>query len=148
MTNQGKAKTVRKGLYWIIVGRETRYAPWFLGRKKSYKLLPPTREQFIELAKVRNDLELRPSETGSKREKNTLVVDPSGKAKGKLYLNSDQCWIKNPDSATLSWMIELARELNGRVVDYAGRAYISPTEYYLHPEDKEVLENRGFKLPK
>ncbi|PPD55575.1 MAG: hypothetical protein CTY11_01380 [Methylomonas sp.] len=148
MNDKDKAKTVRKGLYWIIVDRETRYAPWFLGRKKSYRLLPPTREQFIELAKVRNDLELRPSETGSKQEKDTLVVDPSGKAKGKLYLNSGECMIKNPDSTTLSWMIELAHELSGRVVDYAGRAYISPTEYYLHPEDKEVLENRGLTLPK
>ncbi|WP_415878834.1 hypothetical protein [Methylomonas sp. TEB] len=110
--------------------------------------MPPTREQFIELAKVRNDLELGPSETGSKREKDALVVDPTCKAKGKLILNSGACWIKNPDAATLSRMIELAHELNGRVVDHAGRAYTSPTEYYLHPEDKEVLENRGLKLPK
>ncbi len=138
----------RKGLYWIIVGRETRYGPWFLGRKKTYRLLPPTMEQFMELMKFRNDVELHSSETGSKREKDVLIVDPMNKVRGKLYLNSGQCWIKNPDETTLSWMIELASALNGRVVDYEGRTYTSPVEYYLHPEDKEVLENRGLKLPK
>lgn len=102
----------------------------------------------MELAKTRDDVELRPSKTGSKQEKDTLIVDPTHKVKGKLYLNSGKCMTKNPDEATLSWMIELASKLNGRVVDYAGRTYTSPTEYYIHPEDKEVLENRGLKLPK
>jgi RNase P/RNase MRP subunit p29 len=107
-----------------------------LGAPPSYRN-PITVEQLRSLATTRADVELRVGETGTKATKDIIVVDPTGKAGGTLFLIDGRLQIRNPDDRTIEWMLELGAALNGRVVDSTRRTYRTSHETYVHPDDVE-----------
>lgn len=92
-------------------------------------------EQLVALARQRTDVEVRVGDTGSRAERDWVLVDPNGKARGVLTLIDGRLLTPNPDPTTLQWMLDLAEALNGRVVDSTRRTYRTPTETYIHPDD-------------
>ncbi|WP_347258074.1 hypothetical protein [Methylocaldum sp.] len=134
---------VKKGLFFIVLGLKTRYGPWWLGRKKLFYYLPPSLAQLKALAKARNDIALKESDTGSRAEKGTLVFDPMGDIPGKLFLSKSHLMTKNSDEKTLKWMIEIATQLGGRVKDNRNRTYRSCDDYYVDPADEEAARHNA-----
>ncbi|MDP2174129.1 MULTISPECIES: hypothetical protein [Methylococcaceae] len=134
---------VIKGLFFIVLGLETKQGPWWLGSKKVYYYLPPSLEQLQALANQRSDIVLKESDTGSRAERDTLVLDPTGNISGKLYLSKSHLMTKNPDENTLNWMIDIAKQLNGRVKDNRSRTYRSSDDYYVDPKDEEVVKHNA-----
>jgi t-SNARE complex subunit (syntaxin) len=97
--------------------------------------MPLQLTQIEALAKTRGDIEVRVGETGTKSARDMIVVDPTGKAKGVLTLIDGRLQARNPDERTIQWMLDLAQDLNARVVDNTRRTYRTPTEKYIHPDD-------------
>lgn len=102
-------------------------------RKLPFKL-----EQLAALAARRNDVELRTADTGTKARKDLVLVDPTGAVPGELLFIDGRLQIPDPEPATLRWMIALAAELGGRVVDNTLKTYRSPAETYVHPDDEDA----------
>ncbi|MGE0254356.1 MAG: hypothetical protein AB7N54_08630 [Alphaproteobacteria bacterium] len=98
----------------------------------------PLRLEDIEnLARSRDDVALRLVGNRSGTPSSTFVFDPTGKIRGSLLFFDGRLQTKNPDEATIVWMIELARALDARVIDNMRRTYRTPTEKYIHPDDIE-----------
>lgn len=132
---------IKKGLFFIVLGLEMQCGPWWLGGKKVFYYLSPSLDQLKGLAEIRSDIALKESDTGSRAEKDTLVFDPTGNIPGKLYLSKSHFMTKNPDEKTLSWMIEIAKQLGGRVKDNHNRTYRSYDNYYVDPADEEAARH-------
>lgn len=100
---------------------------------------PITLEQLKSLAAKRADVAIR-AEMGlnPKAEKEILLFDPTGAASGELLFIDGRLQIRDPTEATIRWMLLLAEELDGRVSDNTGKTYRSPTEKYIHPDDKDA----------
>lgn len=111
-----------------------------LGPPPSRKL-PIKLEQLTALAARRKDVEIRTEVTGTKVKKDLVVVDPTGEALGELFFFDGRLQTRNPTDATLRWMLLLAEELGGRVMDNTGQTYRSPTEKYVHPDDKDARKH-------
>lgn len=105
---------------------------------------PPSRkhpirlEQLTALAAQRPDVEVRAAETGTKAKKDLVVVDPTGAAPGELLFLDGRLQIRDPTEVTLQWMLDLAQDLGGRVIDNTAQTYRSPTEKYVHPDDEDA----------
>lgn len=108
-----------------------------LGPPPSRKL-PIKLEQLTALAARRSDVELRTAETGTKTKKDLILVDPTCAEHGGLLFIDGRLQIRNPSEATLRWMLDLAQELGGRVIDNTCKTYRSPNETYIHPDDQEA----------
>lgn len=108
-----------------------------LGPPPSRKL-PITIEQLTNLAARRMDVEIRTADTGTKAKRDLVLVDPTGAAPGELLFIDGRLQIRDPVDATLRWMLALAEELGGRVVDNTLMTYRSPEEKYVHPDDKDA----------
>lgn len=108
-----------------------------LGPPPSWKL-PIKLEQLAALAARRADVEIRTAETGTKAKRDVVLVDPTGAAPGELLFYDGRLQTRNPEDATLRWMLDLAQELGGRVSDNTGKTYRSPIEKYVHPDDQEA----------
>jgi hypothetical protein len=68
------------------------------------------------------------------------LIDPTAPDDSEvLFLQAGELWASNPDDALLALMLDLARELGGRVRDEALQTYRSGTETYVHPDDVELL---------
>lgn len=113
-----------------------------LGPPPSRKL-PITLVQLTSLAARRADVEIRTAETGTKGKTNLVLVDPSGTVPGELLFVDGRLQVRNPENATLRWMLTLAQELGGRVVDNTLKTYRSPEEKYVHPDDEEARKRLG-----
>lgn len=113
-----------------------------LGPPPSRKL-PIKLEQLTALVARRADVEIRTAETGTKAKKDLVLVDPTGAAPGELLFIDGRLQVRDPGDATLRWMIALAQELGGRVVDNTLKTYRSPDEKYVHPDDEEARKRLG-----
>jgi hypothetical protein len=113
-----------------------------LGPPPSRKL-PIKLEQLVALAARRADVEIRTAETGTKVKKDLVLVDPTEAAPGELLFVDGRLQIRDPEAATLRWMLALAQELGGRVVDNTLKTYRSPDEKYVHPDDEEARKRLG-----
>lgn len=99
-----------------------------------------------KLVRARDDVALRSVSTGPRSAPDTVVYDPTGRVRGFLTYIGGRLQTKNPDAATIAWMIDLANALNARVVDHASRTYRTPTEKYIHPDDIERRNQVARKL--
>lgn len=104
---------------------------------------PPSRkspiklEQLNELAKSRSDVSIREIDTGTRAKRDIVIVDPSGSVPGELLFIDGRLQIRDPSEATLKWMLSLAKDLNGRVIDNTLKTYRSFDETYVHPDDED-----------
>jgi len=107
----------------------------------------PLRLEAIEnLARTRDDVALRSVSSGPRSPPDTVVYDPTGRVQGFLTYIGGRLQTKNPDAATIAWMIELANALDARVVDNMRRTYRTPTEKYIHPDDIERRKQVALEL--
>lgn len=110
---------------------------------------PPSRkvpiklDQLTALASRRTDVEIRTAEAGTKSQKGLVLVNPTGAAPGELLFVDGRLQIRDPGDATLRWMLALAEELGGRVVDNTLKTYLSPDEKYVHPDDEDARKRLG-----
>jgi hypothetical protein len=102
------------------------------------RLKPILRAQLEALAARRSDVSLRFAETGAKAKRDTVLVDPTGRIPGELLFIDGRLQIRDPAHDTLEWMIELAHELGGRVLDNSLRTYRTARDTYRHPDDHDA----------
>lgn len=105
-----------------------------LGPLPSWKR-PIALELLNALADRRADVSIRVVVEEGGTRKTTLVADPTGQAPGELFLVDGRLQTRNPTDSTLCWMLSIAEDLGGRVIDNTLSTYRSPTERYLHPDD-------------
>ena len=68
------------------------------------------------------------------------LIDPAAQDDSEvLFLQAGELWASNPDDALLALMLDLARELRGRVRDEALQTYRNIDETYVHPDDIELV---------
>lgn len=115
------------------------------GPRPSWKS-PIELEELRTLAATRNDIEVRVGDTGSRLQKDMVVVDPTGNISGTLTLIDGRLQTKNPDEKTIEWMLSLADALRGRVVDGARRTYRTPHEKYIHSEDIDARKRQAERI--
>ena len=118
-----------------------------LGPPPSRKL-PIKLEQLTALAARRADVEIRTAQTGPKVKRDTVLVDPTGVVPGELLFVDGRIQIRDPGDATLRWMLVLAEELGGHVVDNTLMSYRSPEEKYVHPDDEGARQRLSAAIRK
>jgi len=68
------------------------------------------------------------------------LLDPGAADEGEvIFLQAGELWASNPGDALLATMIELARELGGRVRGDECETYRTIAETYIHADDVELL---------
>lgn len=92
--------------------------------------------QIKELADRRPDMKIKEGEHGSRIQKDILVIDPTGRASGVLLFVNGRLVAHKTDENTILWMLQIASDLGGRVIDSQIRTYKTPTERYFHPDDE------------
>jgi hypothetical protein len=99
------------------------------------RLQPIAYAQLQDLAARRSDVKLCFTNANPKAKRDTVLIDPTGRVPGELLFIDGRLQIRDPEHATLEWMIELAADLGGRVRDNTLKTYRSAGETYRHPED-------------
>ena len=64
-----------------------------------------------------------------------------GIRRATLVWNDGEIWTKVPEADVIAVMLRLAEPLKARVRGDEFETYRSPTETYIHPDDKEAAEN-------
>lgn len=100
------------------------------------------------LAERRSDVEIKAVEVNKRGKKEIVLVNPAGMDCGELFLIDGRLQIRNPNEATLSWMLTIADELGGRVVDNTAKTYRNPRETYVHPDDLEARKRLSAAIRK
>lgn len=59
-----------------------------------------------------------------------------------LFWNNGELWVENPDGEIIDALVNIASYFNARVRGDELETYISSKETYIHPDDKEVLEQQ------
>lgn len=59
----------------------------------------------------------------------------------RFVLQHGRIWTKNPEDDEIQVMIDVATELNARVRGDEFETFRTPTETYIHPDDRLSLEN-------
>jgi len=100
------------------------------------RLHPILSSQLEALAARRSDVELRLADTGTRAKRDTVLVDPTGRIPGELLFIDGRLQTRDPGHDTLGWMIDLARELDGRVQDNSLKSLRTARDTYRHPDDE------------
>ncbi|MBY6243950.1 hypothetical protein [Methylosinus sp. Sm6] len=69
-----------------------------------------------------------------------LVVSRDEGPPYRFVLQHGELWIRDPEDNEIQMMIEIAAELNARVRGDEFETFRTPTETYLHPDDKSDKE--------
>jgi hypothetical protein len=71
-----------------------------------------------------------------------VVFVRDGKEVSWLSFQAGRLWTKNPDDDEIEVMIDVAKQLNARVRGDDFETFLSPSETFLHPDDRVEIQRR------